>query len=859
MTHSLKSVRPKISIKTLSSAIAVATGLAGVSVPHIAQAALLEEVVVTAQRKETSLLDTPVAVTAFSKEGLKAAGVDDISDLNAANPSFMATPFLSDPMGNAPVRIRGIGTGGGNPGFEGAVGLYVDEVYRSRTGSALLTFFDMEGVEILRGPQGTLFGKNTTAGALLQKTAAPVIDETLVSLSAEGGNYGSQRYEGMVNLPISEVAAIRIAGLHEELDGWFENPVTGEDTFWRENQALRASLAFEPTDDFSGKVVLDWSTMDSPGNYGTSTRLNNQAGDPLQDFASLFALNAASPPAPFPLPPGGLGDWYWDADGSDFDPYDRDIRNSQNGEYELEQKGFTMHLNYDLNDSVSVRSITGYRKIESASLNGDWDFGPVDVGGGLDQVYDFDTFSQEFIISGETDSLEYVAGFNYFHEEAGYDRRARSGDQFGAWLATLTDGAYQGALGPGTGVAQFGSCTLDPASPFCLDLTDFLVGNNTDFNFQDLLFDQTEDSYGIFGHVTYHINEKLSLIGGLRYNIIEKSIDVDNRAGANQDEYHDLARDNIYGFYALFGAGLASPDWDADREDKEWTYNATVQYRPTDDIQLYFSYSRGFKSGGFNMNENAPNGQPSYIDLVVAQGAAIGAGILPGDPAFPTRGFGSGVDNREFDPEYVDAFELGFRWDISGRGRISATLFHSDYDDLQVATFTGLTFLVANAGSSTTHGLELEGEFAATDNLTLNAGATFLKARYGDDVDFLPAGRRRGQTPDESIVVGARYNKPINETIEFYANGNYTYQGEMFLAEGEEGEALADLKQDSYTIANASLGIRIDEHWDLGLFCNNCFDEDYYEWGFNQPFFSALMVNPAPPMTWGARVSYDFF
>ena len=799
---------------------AVAAVVASLLPTHAIAQAQLEEVIVTAQRKAQDLSEVPIAVTAYSAEGLKAAAVDDLSDLNLASPSFMATPFLSDPIGNAPVRIRGIGTGGGNPGFEGAVGLYVDDVYRSRTGSAMLTFFDMAGVEILRGPQGTLFGKNTTAGALLMRTAAPDFTETYGSVTAELGNYGQQMIEGMINVPLGDTAALRVAAIKDEQDGWFQHPVTGEDTFWIDNEAIRVGFAFQPSDTLSGRITLDYSTMESPGNYGTSTRLDNldsEGNDARQDGLAAFALNL------IPGAPGGEGYWYWDFPNSrDVDPYSRDIAVNNVGTYELKQYGVTANLDWDINDTWTLRSITGYRDIQSESLDGDWDFGPVALAGGLDQVFEFETFSQEFLLSGDLEVgngryMEITTGFNYFTEDIAYERRASPGVQF----------------------APFYFAGLGSLLPFPIE--SYGVPG---FNFQDLLFDQKEDSYGVFAHVSYELSETFTLIGGLRYNRIDKEADTDNRAAPTHDAYHDLVVANAAFFYAV-GAGVASPDWDGETGDEEWTYLVTGQYRPNDDNMFYASYSRGFKAGGFNLTENARG--------------MIPGGLLPGTGGAPDANgrFFTPAANPSFGPEFVDAYELGWKWEISAAARLSATIFYSDYEDLQVSSFNGLAFEVANAGTSTTQGLELEFDWALTDELVLTGGATFLEAEYGDDTEGFPAGRQRGQTPEQAIVLGVRYNRPLGNSLELYYSGNVAYNSEMFLAEGTS-EPLRSLEQDAYTVVSSTLGLRGNDRWDLALFCNNCFDEDYYEWGFNQPFQNAITVNPAPPQTYGARFTVNF-
>jgi outer membrane receptor protein involved in Fe transport len=640
--------------------------------------------------------------------------------------------------------------------------------------------------------------------------------------------------EAYGNFALGDNTAIRIAGVMDEEDGWFEHPVTGKDTFWRDNEALRGSILFEPSDTFRGRITLDWSTMESPGNYGTSTRLNDDDPTGLQNglFGPL-ALNL------IPGFPGGEGYWYWDLEtGEGLDPYSRDIAVKSGQEYELEQYGLTAHFDWELSDTLTLRSITGYREIDSGSEGGDWDFGAVALAGLLNQFYDFETFSQEFLLEGDFDlagesALSMVAGINYFTEDMDYLRQATVGDQFGFYLGN----AWNGAFTPlGGGVNEFSGCDL--ANPFCVPLG--AIGN-PDFKFQDVEFAQTEDAIGLFLHLTYDINEQFSIIGGVRYTEVEKDAEVDNRVGANQDEYYDLVQQNQLGFF-LAGAALMSPDWEADRKDDEWTYLGTLQYRPNDNMQLYASYSRGFKSGGFNFNEDAVGGTPS----------------LTGTPDANFR-FYSPLDfnGSEFDPEEVDAYELGWRWDINGAARLSVTLFKSEYEDLQVASFTGLKFVVFNAGSSDTEGVEIEADWAVTDNLTLTAAGTFLDATYGDDVEGLPAGRERGQTPDEALYFGARYTYPISSSLELYVNANYSYYSEMYLAEGTD-EPLRSVTQDSYDLVSATLGIRNPGSWDLSAFCDNCFDEDYYEWAFNQPFQDAIAVNPAPPNLYGARFTIYF-
>ena len=707
--------------KTLLTCTALV--MTGISWPAVAQETdestsagqgtqLLDNIVVQAQRRQQDILDVPVAVTAFDAEALDAAGVVDILDLNLASPSFFANT-LSDPIGNSPVRIRGIGTGGGNPGFEGAVGMYVDDVYRSRSGAALTTFFDMGGVEVLRGPQGTLFGKNTTAGAIVQRTAAPVLGEFDASLKASAGNYSAYGFEGMVNLPLGENFALRLAGIYDETDGFFSNPVDGRDTAWVKNTGLRASFAFDANEWLSGRIIADWSEWDSPANYGRSTRIDNRDTNGLNNTLwAASALDTAS---------GGAGYWYWAPDlvnPGPADPFSYDLANNQNGDSVLSQSGITAHLNFDLFDNVRLRSITGYRNLDNDNLGGDWDFGPIDFGGGLDQIFDFETFSQEFLLDGVFDfsggsSLDYVVGVNYFQEDIEYSRRARVGQQFGPVFSTLLTGGV-------TPAATIGAPGI---------------------NFQDSDFTQDETSWGVFAHGTYNFNEQFAAIVGVRWNSIEKDATHENNAAATREDYHDLITSSAQGFFLLNGSGLSSPDFQAETEDEEVTYDFTLQYRPNVDMQLYAKYARGFKAGGINLQNDAAGGQP----------AVAGTNIISGRPFLDDT-----PEIVTFDPEFVDAYEIGFRWEYLGAGRLGVTLFRSEFEDLQVSTFNGQVFEVINAGSSTTEGIEVENFYVFNENFSTNLAVTLMEASYGSDVVNLPADRDRGLSPELSVVVGGQ-------------------------------------------------------------------------------------------------------
>ena len=799
------------------------------------EASRLDTIVVSAQRREQNILDVPVAVSTLTPAVMEAQQVDDVIDLNRVSPSVFSNN-LSSPLSNAPIRIRGIGTGGGNPGFEGAVAVYIDEVFRSRSGAALTTFFDMAGVDVLRGPQGTLFGKNTTAGAILQRTQEPVYGEVGGYVGAEAAEYGSYEIEGAINIPLGETAALRFSGIYDTTDGFFYDPVNKRDTANSDVEGLRAQAKFDIGDSVVVRLVGDYSSWETPANYGRSTRIDNTDADGLQNafYGQLALGNVAGPTT-------GAGYWYWDTDVENgfanpgqADPFSYNIVTNSLAEQDLDQYGLNGYVDFDLNDDITLRSITSYRKIDSINDNGDWEFGPTAMAGVLDIAQEFDTFSQEFLLEGFSEfgniSVDWVGGVHYFTEEIDNTREATVGP---AWSVIF---------GQAPGNTTFG----DPT-----------------YKFQNINYVQNEDSLGIFGHGTFNLTDTLSLIGGLRWNQIEKDITFTNLNGT-AEEYHDQVATRSLGFYLANAALATAEGWDSSRTDEELTYNITLQWRPTDNTQLYANYSRGFKSGGFNMTENAAAGTP----------AAAGSEVINGRTFNPLD-----VEGAAFDPEFVDSYEIGFRWEYGGIGRLSLTGFYLDYSDLQVSVFNGQTFDVFNAGTSESSGIELENTIAVTDNLDLNIGATYLNAEYGDDVVSLPAGRKRGLSPDLSLVVGGSYERDITSNLNMYANATYSYYTEMFLAEGQcsdaDGEPVAfgsectvavnpdnlltNTQQDAYGVMVASIGLRTDSAWDVSVFCDNCFEEEYLTYAFNHTFHgNAVLGNPGSPRVFGARLRKTF-
>lgn len=786
----------------------------------------IEEVIVTAQRRGQSILEVPVATTSISAADLERMQVDDIYDLMLASPSVSGIAGgQSSPLSNTPLRIRGVGTSGVNPGFESAVGMYVDEIYRSRPAVAFLTFFDMDGIDILRGPQGTLFGKNSTAGAILQRTAAPTIGEFEAYTALQYAEYNSIRAEGAVNVPVSDYAAVRISGLHNSTDGFFTQGGTNDDTIAEnETQGLRVQYAATPNDDLNIRLTADWTSFIDHSNFARAVRFDNRDPNGLANTAfPALSLNTAI---------GGLGYYYWDpvvpggVGAGEARPFDFVSGVSQKGKAEMDQYGLAAHIDYDINENIAFRSITSYRSLENDSDNGDWDFGPTAIAGTLDQVHEFDTISQEFLFNFSYDGLDIATGVHYFQEDILYER-------------FLDVGVAHGIVAGGA-----------PGDP---------VRANPNVPLQDIRYEQDENSLGIFTHLTYDLTDTLTIIGGARWNTVDKDVSYINLFGT-PIEYSDAVENNLSFYHGRAQAATAFP-WDASRTDEEFTYDIALQWRPSEHTQVYGKFSHGFKAGGFSMNVNAGTGLPDPNGSLVVDGRTF-TQFTP--------------ENAAFNPEFVDTYEIGTRWNTS-RGLISAAVFASDFSDLQLTTFDGDAFIARSVGSIDVLGFEFESSLSLTKELSLNAAFTLLDTELGDDVIGVPIGRSVAQAPDLAVSIGLDYTRDLSNGMVLTAATNLNYQSDTFLNDGVdctnsdgdivpfsqcdpsiESNRISLLEQDAYYVVNATLGLRISENYNVSLYCDNCLEEDYLVYAFNQPAQPGSIVGYAgTPRVVGLRLKFN--
>ncbi|GHD20221.1 TonB-dependent receptor [Halioglobus japonicus] len=524
----------------LSTAVASATLLL---LPGLAQAqGQLEEVIVTAQKREQSMQDVPVAVTAFSAQQLEKSGVKDMFDLQVNAPSLRVG--ASQTSTTTTFAIRGVFTSSQNFGLEPSVGLYVDGVYRARQGSMINNLVDISSIEVLRGPQGTLFGRNTPAGAITMSTAMPDFEGTGF-IEGTVGDYDLYGLSGAKSFTaIEDVLAFRVTGFGMQRDGYIDIVDGGDDVINdRDRWGARLQALYLPTDSVTVRVIADYSEVDETCCASGSFKNNFVAQDLPPGSAPVFGTDTNIV---------NIGGTVVDQD----DFYDREVAVARPPVSQNEDSGLSVQIDWET-DSFTLTSITAYREHDSFD-DADIAFTSVD---GAYRINDAEQnqFTQELRIANESDRFSYVAGLYYYEQELDNSRQ------------TIVGSDLSGIIG------------LSPNA--------FIGGDGSfDVNTQD------HTSYAAFGQVDYNITDDLILTAGLRWTYEDK--DLENIYTDDAPPSLDFSQDN-WGFY-FFAPLTPQDDLSESFDDDRITGALKISWFMNDDVMLYASYGTGYKSGGVN-------------------------------------------------------------------------------------------------------------------------------------------------------------------------------------------------------------------------------------------------------------------
>jgi iron complex outermembrane receptor protein len=674
-----------------STTVALLYGAA--SLPAMAAESKLEEVMVTAQKREQNLQDVPIAITAFTGEQMEAFGVQQSFDIATFTPGVHISGNLAGQ--NTQFSIRGVTQNDFNDVIEAPNAVYLDEGYIAVAQGQTFAVFDIERVEILKGPQGTLFGRNATGGLVHYFSNRPDFEGFSGYLDMTAGQYDvdndANRYtvEGAVSGPFGETMAGRLAIRYSEQDAYLENRYpegaifnppppgkAGQDLGDDDTIAGRATLEFRPNDDldiiFSGAYA---ETKVATGPYQSKPTIGvvqngeliNVIDTPRDETRLTIDVDGGDGGADaidgdgfFPdagiglfqrLVPGGDFFGYRDPDGDDF-TFSGDFAFEDQGD--TETSGLNLRVYWDLGNNMRFTSVTDYKDYDKL-LFIDVDSAPVNQLANYAGV-DATSFTQEFRLDGSTDRMRWVAGFYYLNIDNKSDNGLKA--------------PVNSIIFTGFGVP------LD-------------IGVKAELE---------TDSYSLFGQVEFDLTERLALTGGLR--VIQEEKDFETGIGFFISQSNSAVNK---GEFLENPVGAGSPFfYDDDSSDTLWAGKLQLDWRPSDDLLLYAGINRGVKAGSYN----AP-----------LLGSYLGSG---GDAALP------------YDEEVLISYEGGWKWTLgNGMTRLNGSVFYYDYSDYQAFLFVGVGGVVINADANTV-GAELELLTTPIDGLDLILNAAWFDAEVED-------------------------------------------------------------------------------------------------------------------------------
>ncbi len=763
---------------------------------------LLEEVVVTARKREEGVQDTPIAVSAFSGDSLDARGIQSVDALDNITPNMEFRNINTNGGGgsNASIYIRGVGQTDFVPSADPGVGLYVDGVYIARSIGGVLDLIDIDRVEVLRGPQGTLFGRNTTGGAIDIHTIKPH-EEFEGKLMVRAGRYDNLDIIGKVNGALADNLFANVTMGSFNQDGYIKNPDTGLDVGDTERMAMRSALRWLVTDDIEVNIAGDYTFIRENGQATVSSRdpnrvlllapgsggffhnvglgqfdpasfpILNPGGDPL---FQRRRNNCDATPANMAGSPGNL-------DCANADTVGLGTNNSTSPTFfDADIWGISGTVDWQINDSLSFKSITAYRDLESEfSHDGDasrfllsW----------VRDFYHQDQFSQEVQIQGLAfnDRLKWIVGGYYFTEDG-------------------------------------------------------LNYNPVDFALLDIesggFFDH--ESVAGFAQGTFDVTDQLHITLGIRYTKDTKDFTVQqftftgSPGVAAPNQTIDIQTAQVFLAPPFVTLGLVTPDTYTLKAD-DWTPMANISYDWNDNLMTYFTYSEGFKSGG------------------VQQRIAGPVGFAP-----------------TYDPEFVESYEIGFKYNNPDHNfTLNVAGFYVDYTDIQLETIDpngGIAPQLQNSGIGEVIGFEVESRWSPIDSWFFEVALGYLDTEI-TEADATQVG---GPAVGDRFPFVSKWSGAISAIKEFNLGDggviiprvDYSYRTKVkFSPDNNPRNA-----QKSFGLMNASVGwTSADDKYSLDARVDNIFDTYYLNYTDQSPSSATQLDLPAIDRAWYITGTYRF-
>ncbi len=855
--------------------LTVVLAACAIAVTANAQEGVFEEIIVTATKRPEPLQSVAVAVTAVTSDALEISGVEDAYSLQEQVPGL--TVGRSQNSTTATFGIRGVFTSSQNFGLESSVGLYIDGVYRARQSSVITNLVDIEQIEVLRGPQGTLFGKNTPAGAITMRTVMPAASDGRASNEANafvevtGGDLDLVNISAASNIPlVDDTLALRATVFSAQRDGYVDDVALGSDLINDIDRfGTRLQLYYTPNDRFNLRIIADYSEIDEIC-CAALTRQDN-----------IFAFGRTGPGGvPIPGTDFVLRTLFGGTTFTGVQFEDGIMALNALPHATNEDVGLSVEFNYDFENST-LTSISAFRAFDTIDQI-DADFSDVDLLTKLN-TSEQSSFSQEFRLGGTLgDRVSYVTGVYFFTQDLDANNTLSFGPSFADFflgdcrlfetvpgfpppataqgsVACLVDGIA--AATAGVPPPPLGPGPLPPAAdPFV----------NGGFAREIMLQDHT--SWAVFSQVDFELSESFRLTVGLRFTNEDKDLNgqfLQNPLGAPPDlvaigteaaifqadplTYNPYTPSSLAAFAPVRQAGWGQYLLDVTRphadifatiDDDQITGTIKLSWFANDSTMFYLSYGTGYKSGGTNTDR-------------------INAAFSP-----------------IFGPETSDAIEIGMKADFA-TSRLNISLHDTQVDDLQANSFTGLGFNLQNAGKADTRGAEVEWWWKPNDTFTLQAAYTWNTADFEDfpggtcwvATPFHTGQPDPGQT-DPNVLVCSRsgdrlpsvpeHNVYLAPNIGFYVGANtrlfirpeYNYYSDTMTDGNNEPLKL----RDSYDIWNLRVGLEfelIDAN--LTLWGRNLADEAHFETVFDVPIQDGkLNAYPREPRTYGVTFRKNF-
>lgn len=851
----------------LKAALSFSVGLtalaAGVAPIAVAQddadegARRLSTVTITATKREQTLQDVPVAVSVVDNTTIEKAEIQDLNDLQSVVPSLRVGQLQSS--ANTNFIIRGFGNGANNVGIEPSVGVFVDGVYRSRSAAQISDLPNLQRVEVLRGPQSTLFGKNASAGVISIVTRKPQF-ETQGSIEATAGNFNAFRMKGDLTGPLSDTVAYSLAGNINTRDGYADDIATGEETNERNRWGVRGELLFTPSETLELRLIGDYDKIDE-----VCCVAGNLVNGPTGGLIQLIGGNINGE-----------------------DPFSYEVFGNFPSENEIENSGLSLQVDKEFS-GFDVTSITAFRKVDSFT-NQDSDFTSADLIGLNENSGKIDTFTQElrFTSNNPDSSFDWMVGGFYFDESV----EVSSDFEYGADYRNYADGLLVGLGAPGALAGVETALGLPVGATF---------GQNGQG--PEAQFGQDNKAWSVFGTLDFYLTDRLTATVGLNYTEDEKdafyrqtnsdvfsAVDLvqlgfgSALAGAGVDPTDptavgafalanpaafaaiqaaaaDPAQNPLLGLQALqfLPPFLDFPNSveDGSSSDNATTHTLRVAYDLTDNINVYGSWATGFKATSWNLSRDS---RPFASDFIAGSS-------VTSPPSSPIRDAGLAVPNltsgtRFAGPEDSEVFEIGVKGAFSTFA-FNLAIFDQTIEGFQSNAFTGTGFALANAGEQSTTGAEFDLTWSATEALTLNFAGTFLDPVYDSFVGSA-SGDLSGQTPsgipDVATSMGFNYDFALGNW-DSYVRADWQYSADTDFFDDPGNQALIDSVGYSREVneVNAAAGFENDDGLSVAVWARNLFDEQRITTAFpSVAQAGSISGYPSQPRTYGVTLRKRF-